>query len=51
MASIRKRKRADGTVALAVLYTYNGRQTSTTFDETGALEFCDAVNVMAPPAP
>lgn len=47
MASIRRRERADGTVALAVLYSYNGQQTSTTFDDEGdAAEFRDAVNTL-----
>lgn len=46
MASLRKpRKRADGTVAHAVLYTYAGQQTSVTFDSASeAVEFRDAVN-------
>lgn len=45
MASIRKRERADGTVAIAVLYTLNGQQTSATFDTNQtAQEFRDAVN-------
>lgn len=38
MASLRKRARADGTVAYAVLYSLNGQQTSTTFDEEASAE-------------
>jgi integrase len=45
MASIRKRTRAGGTVAHAVLYELNGKQTSVTFDDqTTAEQFRDAVN-------
>lgn len=46
MASLRKpRPRADGTVAHSVLYTFQGQQTSATFDsETAAVEFRDACN-------
>lgn len=47
MASIRSRKRANGTTAWAVLYEIRGTQTSATFDtEQSAGEFRDAVNLM-----
>ncbi len=47
MASIRARRRADGTAAYAVLYTINGSQTSVTFDtEHSATEFRDTVNTL-----
>jgi integrase len=45
VASIRSRKRADGTTAHAVLYTLNSSQTAVTFDTLqAAQEFRDAVN-------
>lgn len=45
MASIRKRKRADGTTAVAVLYSFQGQQTSVTFDTVNdAEQFRDAVD-------
>lgn len=45
MASIRARRRADGTAAYAVLYKHDGSQTSVTFDsEHSATEFRDTVN-------
>lgn len=47
MASIRKRHRADGTTAHAVLYKLDGTQTAVTFDsEEAAIEFRDAVNTI-----
>lgn len=47
MASIRSRKRANGTTAWAVLYECGNTQTSATFDtEHSAGEFRDAVNLM-----
>lgn len=47
MASIRTRQRADGTIAYAVLYTFNGRQTAATFDTLKAAEqFRDAINTL-----
>ena len=47
MASIRGRKRANGSTAWAVLYEIDGTQTSATFDtEHAAGEFRDAVNLM-----
>lgn len=47
MASIRARKRGDGTTAYAVMYVHNGRQTSVTFDtEHGAEEFQNTVNTL-----
>lgn len=45
MASLRERKRRDGTTAWAVLYSLDGRQTSATFDdEKTAQRFADAVD-------
>jgi integrase len=45
MASIRRRDRADGSTAYAVLYKLNSSQTAATFDtESAAVEFRDAVN-------
>jgi integrase len=38
MASIRERKRADGSVAYNVVYVHEGRQTSVTFDSGDAAE-------------
>jgi len=47
MASIRARKRADGSVAYAVLYKHRGQQTSVTFDtEHSAGEFCDSIELI-----
>lgn len=47
MASIRTRKRADGTTASAVLYQVDNTQTSATFDTVkGAEDFRDAVNTI-----
>lgn len=47
MASLRKRTRADGTVAIAVLYSHEGQQTSVTFDTVKEAEqFRDAVNTL-----
>lgn len=47
MASIRSRKRADGTNAYAVLYTYAGQQTSATFDSRhSAEEFKSSVELL-----
>lgn len=47
MASIRSRKRADGTNAYAVLYTYAGQQTSATFDSRhSAEEFKTSVELL-----
>lgn len=47
MASIRTRRRADGTTAHAVLFAESGQQTSATFDSVKAAEeFRDAVNLM-----
>jgi integrase len=49
MASIRKRVRADGTVAHMVTYLLEGTQTGATFDtEVAAVEFRDAVNSIGP---
>jgi len=45
MASIRDRKKADGTQYWAVLYRLDGKQTSTSFtDFTAAQSFCELVN-------
>ena len=38
MASIRRRERDDGTVALSVLFGVDGRQSSLTFDDEKAAE-------------
>lgn len=47
MAFFRRRDRADGTTAWAVLYSVNNQQTSTTFDtEADAQEFRQAVNTI-----
>lgn len=47
MATLRKRTRTDGTVAIAVLYTLNGHQTSVTFDdEAGAEDFRAAIDTI-----
>ena len=47
MASIRARKRADGSVAYAVLYKHRGQQTSVTFDtEHAAAEFGDSIELI-----
>lgn len=47
MASIRERRRASGDTAYAVLYTYNGHQTSATFDaELDAKTFRDSINAI-----
>lgn len=47
MASIRSRKRADGTSAYAVLYSYAGQQTSATFDSRhSAEEFKSSVELL-----
>ncbi len=48
-ASIRTRRRADGSTAYAVLYQVDGTQTSTTFDdEKTAQEFRAAVKTLGP---
>ena len=47
MASIRSRKRSDGTTAHSVLYVHAGQQTSVTFDtERAATEFRDSINLL-----
>lgn len=47
MASIRVRKRADGSVAYNVVYSHDGRQTSVTFDaEPAAEEFLGSVRLL-----
>jgi integrase len=47
MASIRSRKRSDGTTAHSVLYVHAGQQTSVTFDtEHAATEFRDSINLL-----
>lgn len=47
MASIRSRRRADGTTAHAVLYSLSGSQTSATFPTLAAAEeFRDSVNLL-----
>ena len=49
MASIRPRKRSDGTSYTAVVYRHNGRQTSTSFgDHAEALKFQDVCNRLGP---
>lgn len=49
MASIRKRPRRDGTIAYAVLYTIDGRQSSLPFEDPKAAEaFRAAVNAHGP---
>lgn len=47
MASIRERKRADGTVAYNVVFHQGGRQTSVTFDDPGSAEqFLDSIGLL-----
>jgi integrase len=47
MASIRERKRADGTVAYNVVYVHNKQQTSVTFDsEHSANEFLGSIKLL-----
>ena len=47
MASIRRRPRADGTVAFNVVYLLDGTQTSVTFDtERDATEFLDSIRLL-----
>lgn len=47
MASLRSRRRADGTTAHAVVYLLDGRQTSVTFDsEHSAQEFLDSIRLL-----
>ena len=47
MASLRSRRRADGTTAHAVVYIHDGRQTSVTFDsEHSAAEFLDSIKLL-----
>ncbi len=47
MASIRARKRSNGTIGCAVLYTHLGQQLSVTFEaEPEAIKFRDAVNTI-----
>jgi integrase len=47
MASIRGRRRSDGTIGYAVLYTIDGRQTSVTFDtEDSATKFKTLVDTV-----
>lgn len=47
MASLRSRRRADGTTAYAVVYIHDGRQTSVTFDsEHSANEFLCSIKLL-----
>lgn len=49
MASIRTRKRKDGTVYTSVLYVHDGKQTSSSFnDHAEALKFQDVCNRLGP---
>ncbi|MGY4710170.1 tyrosine-type recombinase/integrase [Mycolicibacterium sp. CBM1] len=49
MASIRKRERKDGGISWAVLYIYDGKQTSASFaDKAKAEQFRDLVNTVGP---
>ncbi|GAS86721.1 tyrosine-type recombinase/integrase [Mycolicibacterium brisbanense] len=49
MASVRPRKRKDGTPYWAVLYRHNGKQTSTSFpNEEQAGRFCKLVDAVGP---
>jgi hypothetical protein len=49
MASIRVRARKDGTTYAAVLYTFDGKQTSSSFnDHAEALKFQDVCNPVRP---
>ncbi|MFA1704932.1 tyrosine-type recombinase/integrase [Mycobacterium intracellulare] len=50
MASIRLRTRKDGSTYTAVLYTFEGKQTSSSFNDHGeALKFLDVCNRLGPP--